>query len=94
MSLRRRCRRAGLRRGCGGELDHIAALQCLGRAVDHPIRRGEAGRHLDVVAEIPAELDGFEHHFVAVAVDCNLRTLVARDQRYGRDRTMVGSPGI
>src|ERR1700738_2379602 len=80
MSLRRRCRRAGLCRGCGGELDRIAALQCLGRAVDHPIRWGEAGRHLDAVAEIPAELDGFEYHFVAVAKERDLHTVVARDQ--------------
>src|SRR5882724_2578542 len=85
MSLRRRCRRAGLRRGrrrgCGGELDRVAALQSFGRAVDHPIRRGEAGGHLDAVAEIPAELDGFEHYFVAVAKQRDLHTMVARDQR-------------
>jgi hypothetical protein len=53
-------RRAGLRRcrRCRSrQLDHIAALQCLRRAVDHPILRIKAGRHLDGVTEIPAELD-------------------------------------
>src|SRR6202007_10355 len=86
--LGRRCRRPGLLRGrrwgCGGELDRIAALQSFGWTVDHPIRRGETGRHLDAITEIPAELDGFECHFVAIAKQRDLRTMVARDQRRGR----------
>jgi hypothetical protein len=57
----RRGRRVSLCRGrrrCRGRrLHRIAALQGLGRAVDHPIRGREAGCHLDAVTEIPAELD-------------------------------------
>ena len=46
---RRRCR--------GRHLDRVAGLQCLGWAINHPILRGKACRHLDGVAKIPAELD-------------------------------------
>src|ERR1700736_5476566 len=67
----------------GRQLDHIAALQCLGRAIDHPILRIEAGRHLDGVTEIPAELDRLEHHLVSVSNNRDLHAAVDRRQRRG-----------
>jgi hypothetical protein len=54
----------------------IAGLQRFRRAVDHLIGRQETSSHFDAVAEIPAELDGFEHHFVAGAQNGDLRALV------------------
>jgi hypothetical protein len=35
-------------------LDRIPGLQCLGRAINHPILRSEACRNLDGVTKIPA----------------------------------------
>src|SRR5229473_321750 len=55
----RLCRRE--RRCRSRQLDRIAGLQCLGWAVDHPILRGKACRHLDSVAEIAAQLDRLQH---------------------------------
>src|SRR5258708_14426225 len=78
--LGRRCRRPSLCRRrwrCRGrELDRIAALQGLGRTVDHLILWREAGRHLDAVAEVSAELNGLEYCLVAVAKHRDLNPVV------------------
>src|ERR1700730_9995071 len=72
-------------RGRRGQLDLIAALQCLGRAVDHPIRGGKPGDDLDTVSEVAAELDGLEHRLAVVAEKGDLRAAVSRHQRRRRD---------
>src|ERR1700694_1055563 len=70
--------RSSRRRGRSRQLHRIAGSQCLGRAVDHPILRREAGSYLDAVTEIPAKLNGLEHHFVASPKNCDLRAAVDR----------------
>src|ERR1700730_5014301 len=81
-----RCR-GGLfpRWGCLGQLDLIAVLQCLGGAVDDPIRGGKPGDDLDAVSEVAAELDGLEHRLAVVAEKGDLRAAVSRHQRRRRD---------
>jgi len=55
-----------------------------GSAVDHPIIRSEACRHLDAITEIATEPDRLEHHLAAVGENRNLCTTFGWYQRCGR----------
>src|SRR4030088_559133 len=83
-------RRPGARGRRRGQLDLIAGLQRLGRAVDYAIRCRKAGDNLDAVAEVAADLGGLHHHLVAVPENRDLRRMVARDQRGGRYLHQIG----
>jgi hypothetical protein len=62
------------------KLHRIAALQRLGRAVDHAVGGRKARCHLDTVAEVAAELNLLQHSLVVAAEDGNLRAIIDRHQ--------------
>src|SRR5579859_769042 len=73
-----------------GEMHGVAGLQRLGRAVDDPVGGAEAARHLDRIAEIPAELDRGQHRLVAGPEDGDLDALAVGDQRRRRQAQEIG----